>query len=346
MFEGNVADPMTVATQVEKIRDRFGIAEVVLVGDRGRLTSARIEALKETDLRWISALRSDQIMGLVNSGDLQLGLFDKRNLAEITAPKFPGERLVVCKNPALAQERARKRGELLVATERELDKAVASVSAGRLKGKDAIGVRVGQIIGRFKVGKHFLLDITEAGFSYKRDHQRIAAEGALDGLYVIRSNVSEEKLGAEELVRSYKLLAGVERAFRTLKSVDLQVRPVHHRLAERVRAHIFLCMLAYYVRWHLERAWASLLFRDEQPPLAADVVAPAKRSARALAKAHTQRRPDGAVVYSFRRLLTELATLTKNTVRVPGNPHTFEKLALPTALHSQALALLGLTTSL
>ncbi len=346
VFEGNVADPLTVATQVEKIRDRFGIAEVVLVGDRGMLTSARIEALKETDLSWISALRSDQIMGLVQSGDLQLGLFDKRNLAEITAPKFPGERLVVCKNPALAAERARKREELLLATEQELAKVVASVSAGRLKGKDAIGLRVGRILGHFKVGKHFLLDIADASFGYKRDQERIEAEAALDGLYVIRSNVSADRLGSDELVRSYKLLAGVERAFRTLKSIDLQVRPVHHRLADRVRAHIFLCMLAYYVRWHLERAWAQLLFRDEEPPVAADVVAPAKRSARALAKAHSQRRSDGSPVYGFRGLLKELATLTKNTVRMPGTNATFDKLALPTALHSEALRLLGLTPSL
>ncbi len=346
VFEGNVADPMTVATQVEKIRGRFGIAEVVLVGDRGMLTSARIEALRETDLSWISALRSEQIMSLVQSGDLQLGLFDKRNLAEITAPKFPGERLVVCQNPALAEERARKREELLLATEQELDKVVASVSAGRLKGSDAIGLRVGRILGRFKVGKHFLLDIADGSFSYKRDQERIAAEVALDGLYVIRSNVSEEKLGADELVRSYKLLSGVERAFRTLKSVDLQVRPVHHRLADRVRAHIFLCMLAYYVRWHLERAWAPLLFRDEEPPLAVDVVAPARRSSRALAKARSQRRSNGSPVYSFRGLLKELATLTKNTVRMPDTNTTVDKLALPTPLHSEALRLLGLTPSL
>ncbi len=346
VFEGNVADPMTVAAQVEKIKDRFGLAEVVLVGDRGMLTSARIEALKETDLSWISALRSDQIMGLVNCGDLQLGLFDKRNLAEITSPRFPGERLVVCKNSALAEERARKREELLLATEQELGKVVASVSAGRLKGSDAIGVRVGRILGRFKVGKHFQLEIADGSFSYRRDRERIAAEAALDGLYVIRSNVSERKLGADELVRSYKLLARVERAFRTLKSVDLQVRPVHHRLADRVRAHIFLCMLAYYVRWHLERAWAPILFRNEERPAGEDVVAPAKRSPRALAKARTQRGSDGGPVYSFRGLLCEFATLTKNTVRIPGTDTTFDKLALPTPLHSEALRLLGLTPTL
>ncbi len=347
VFEGNMADPSTVAAQVDKLKNRFGIADVVLVGDRGMLTSARIEALKEVGgIGWISALRSNQIEALVQSGDLQLGLFDERNLIEISAPKFPGERLVVCKNPARAQDRARKREELLLATERELDKVVEAGKAGRLKSKDETGLRVGKIIGRYKVGKHFKLTITAHGFDYQRDVDGIKAEAALDGLYVIRSSVAEDKLGSEELVRSYKLLAGVERAFKTMKSVDLQVRPVHHRLADRVRAHIFICMLAYYVRWHLERAWAPLLFKDEDKPVAQDVVAPAQRSAAALAKAHSQRRPDGAPVYSFRSWLNELSTLTKNTVRMAGTSATFEKLALPTPLHSEALRLLGLTPSL
>ncbi len=347
VFEGNTADPNTVAAQVDKLKNRFGIAEVVLVGDRGMLTSARIEALKEVGgVSWISALRSSQIEALVKHGHLQLGLFDQRNLAEISSPDFPGERLVVCKNPALAQDRARKREELLLATERELDKVVAAGKAGRLKSKDETGLRVGKIIGRYKVGKHFKLDITERGFSYQRDHEGIAAEAALDGIYVIRSSVAAAKLGAEELVRSYKLLAGVERAFKTMKSLDLQVRPVHHRLADRVRAHIFICMLAYYVRWHLERAWAPLLFKDEDKPLAVDVVAPARRSASALAKARTHKLADATPAHSFRSLLAELATLTKNTIRIPNSPATFEKLAHPTALQSRALQLLGLNASL
>lgn len=347
VFEGNMADPMTVAAQVDKLKNRFGIAEVVMVGDRGMLTSARIEALREVGgVGWISALRSVQIEALVNSGDLQLGMFDKRNLAEISSPKFPGERLVVCKNPALAQDRARKREELLAATERELDKVVEAGRAGRLKSKDETGLRVGKLLGRYKVGKHFKLTITDSFFSYERDLTGIKAEASLDGIYVIRSSVAEDKLAPEDLVRSYKLLAGVERAFKTMKSVDLQVRPVHHRLADRVRAHIFLCMLAYYVRWHLERAWAPLLFKDEDKPAAEDVVAPAKRSASALAKAHTQKRPDGTPVYNFRGLLNELATLTKNTVRLPNSPATFDKLANPTALQTRALQLLGLTASL
>ncbi len=347
VFEGNLADPSTVAAEVDKVKNRFGIADVVLVGDRGMLTSARIAALQEAGgIGWISALRSSQIEALVNSGDLQLGMFDERNLAEISSPKFPGERLVVCKNPAVAQERARKREELLLATERDLDKVVASVAGGRLSGKDKIGLRVGKVIGRYKMGKHFKLEIAEHSFSYRRDTQGIAGEGALDGIYVIRSSVAESKLSGEEVVRSYKLLAGVERAFRTLKSIDLQVRPVHHRLADRVRAHIFLCMLAYYVRWHLERAWAPLLFRDEDKPLSDDPIAPARRSAAALAKAHRQRLDDGSAVHSFRSLLADLGTLTKNTVRVPNSNATFEKLANATPLQTRALQLLGLTPSL
>jgi len=346
VFEGNVADPMTVATQVAKVRDRFGISEVVLVGDRGMLTSARIETLKGTGVSWISALRSDQIEGLVKSGDLQLGLFDERNLAEIRSPRFPGERLVVCRNPALASERARTREELLAATERELARVADAVAAGRLRSEAAIGERVGRVIGRHKVGKHFGRQIAEGVFRYWRDEERIAAEAALDGLYVIRSNVPPEQLAERELVRSYKLLARVEQAFRSLKSIDLEVRPIRHRLADRVRAHVFICMLAYYVRWHLERAWAPLLFRDEEPPLADDPVAPARRSPEALAKARTGRRADGQPVYSFRDLLDELATLTKNTVRVPGSEATFTKLALPTPLHIEALRLIGLDATM
>jgi hypothetical protein len=342
VFEGNVADPMTVAAQVDKVRARFGVSEVVFVGDRGMLTSARIETLKGTGVGWISALRSDQIAGLVKGGHLQLGLFDERDLAEISSPAFPGERLVVCRNPALATERARKREELLAATERELDRIVAAVRAGRLRSEAAIGERVGRTIGRYKVGKHFGREIAEGVFRYWRDTGRIAAEAALDGLYVIRSNVPAERLTEHQLVRSYKLLARVEQAFRSLKSVDLAVRPIRHRLAGRVRAHVFICMLAYYVRWHLERAWAPLLFRDEEPPLSDDPVAPARRSAGALAKAHTQRRADGGPVYDFRGLLDELGTLTRNTIRVPASDATFTKLAQPTALQREALRLIGL----
>jgi hypothetical protein len=347
VFEGNTGDPATVASQVTKLKEQFGVQEVVLVGDRGMLTSARIESLKKVaGISWISALRSDQIEALVHSGDLQLGLFDERNLVEITSPKFPGERLVVCKNPALAEERARKREALLTATENELEKVRASVAAGRLKTEAEIGVRVGKVIGRFKVGKHFRLEIADGRFHFERNQEQIAAEAALDGLYVIRSCVGPDELSSEDLVRSYKLLAGVERAFRTLKSIDLQVRPIHHRLEDRVRAHIFLCMLAYYVRWHLERAWAPLLFRDESKPWAEDPVAPAERSPAAEHKARTQRLPDGGPVHSFSTLLAQLATLTKNRLRLLDGITGFEKLAIPTPLQRQALALLGLQPTL
>ncbi len=347
VFEGNTGDPATVAGQVTKLKEQFGIAEVVLVGDRGMLTSARIESLKEVGgISWVSALRSDQIESLVHSGDLQLGLFDKRNLVEITSPKFPDERLVVCKNPALAEERARKREALLTATEGELEKVRGSVAAGRLKTEAEIGVRVGKVIGRFKVAKHFRLEIADGRFHFERHQEQISAEAALDGLYVIRSCVGPDRLSSEDLVRSYKLLAGVERAFRTLKSVDLQVRPIHHRLEDRVRAHIFLCMLAYYVRWHLERAWAPLLFRDEDKPWPEDPVAPAQRSPEAERKARAQRRPDGSTVHSFSTLLAQLGTLTKNRLRLQDGSATFEKLAEPTPLQHQALTLLGLHPTL
>jgi hypothetical protein len=347
VFAGNTGDPATVASQVSKLKEQFGIAEVVLVGDRGMLTSARIESLKEVGgISWISALRGDQIEALVNSGDLQLGLFDERDLIEIMSPKFPGERLVVCKNPALAEERARKREALLTATESELDKVRVSVAAGRLHQEAEIGVRVGKVIGRFKVGKHFRLEIAEDRFHFERNAEQIAAEAALDGLYVIRSCVAADKLSSEDLVRSYKLLARVERAFRTLKSVDLQVRPIHHRLEDRVRAHIFLCMLAYYVRWHLERAWAPLLFRDEHKPWPEDPVAPALRSTEAERKARTQLQPDGGTVHSFSTLLAQLATLTKNRLRLQDGTASFDKLAEPTPLQHQALALLGLHPTL
>ena len=347
VFEGNVGDPATVASQVAKLKDRFGIENVVLVGDRGMLTSARIESLKEVGgIDWISALRSEQIDSLVKGGDLQLGLFDQRNLVEIVSERFPGERLVVCKNPALAEERARKREALLASTEHELEKVRAAVQAGRLRSEAEIGLRVGKLIGRFKMGKHLRLTIADGRFEYERDHQHIAAEAALDGLYVIRSNVPADKLSSEELVRSYKRLAAVERAFRSLKSIDLQVRPIYHRLEGRVRAHVFLCMLAYYVRWHLEQAWAPLLFRDQDKPLSEDPVAPAQRSALAERKARTQCLADGRTVHSFSTLLGELATLTKNRLRLTTSEAGFDKISEPTDLQQQALALLGLQATL
>ena len=342
---GDTADPATVPAAVTKLQDRFGLAEVVLVGDRGMLTSARIESLRAHGLDWISSLRAPAIRALAEAGTLQLGLFDERGLAEISSPEYPGERLVVCRNPLLAVERARKRAELLAATEAKLAPIVARVEAGGLRGADRIGLAVGRVIDRYKVAKHFALDIGEDRLVVTRRDEAIAAEAALDGLYVLRTSVAPERLEAPDVVRAYKRLSRVERAFRGFKAVDLAVRPIHHRTADRVRAHVFLCLLAYYVQWYLERAWAPLLFRDEERPELADPVAPAVRSAAALTKAHTQRLPDGTPVHSFRSLLAELATLTRNRVVPVGAPDeaAFEIVAIPTPLQARALSLLGLT---
>jgi len=342
---GNTGDPATVPAAVEKLRVRFGLTDVVLVGDRGMLTSAQIETLRASGLDWISALRSPAIRGLVEGGTLQLGLFDERDLAEITSPDFPGERLVVCRNPLLRAERARKREDLLAATEALLAPLVARVEAGTLRGADRIGLAVGRVIDRHKMAKHFVLDIGDDRLAVTRRAPEIAAEAALDGLYVLRTSVSAERLDTPGVVRAYKLLVRVERAFRAFKAVDLAVRPIHHYTADRVRAHVLLCMLAYYVQWHLERAWAPLLFRDEERPELPDPVAPAQRSAAALAKARTRQLPDGSAVHSFRTLLAELATLTRDRLVPAGAPDeaAFEVVATPTPLQARALALLGLT---
>jgi len=344
---GDTADPATVPATVEKLKGRFGLTDVVLVGDRGMLTQARIEGLRAEGLGWISSLRAPAIRALADAGTLQLGLFDERGLCEITSPAYPGERLVVCRNPLLADERARKRSELLAATEAKLAAIVARVEAGRLRGADRIGIAVGKVIDRYKVSKHFTLDIGEDRLTVTRREARIAQEAALDGIYVLRTSVTAERLEGKDVVRAYKRLSRVERAFRGLKAVDLQVRPIHHRTADRVRAHIFLCLLAYYVQWHLERAWAPLLFRDEERPELDDPVAPAERSDAALAKAQTQRLPDGTPVHSFGTLLSELGTLTRNRVVPAGAPDeaAFEIVAIPTPLQARALALLELTPS-
>ena len=345
VVEGNTSDPATVPGAVRKLKDRFGLREVVLVGDRGMLTSARIEALKQDGLGWVSSLRSPQIRKLVDGGDLQLSIFDEMNLAEITHPDYPGERLVVCKNQYPVEERDRKREELLQATEVELAKIAASVSAGRLRDAGAIGERVGKVIQRFKVGKHFTRTISEGAFSYARDQSSIDAEKMLDGFYVIRTNVNSEKLSSADAVRAYKRLAVAERAFRGMKADDLQVRPVRHYLERRVRAHIFLCVLAYYVQWHLEQAWAPLLFKDENKPIPQDPVAPAKRSDAATHKARTGLLADGTRAHSLRTLLEEMATLVRSRVRVGSGDSgaSFDKLSQPTPLQARALALLGLT---
>ncbi|MCY4661540.1 MAG: IS1634 family transposase [Acidobacteria bacterium] len=350
VFEGNTADPGVVGAQIRKLRERFSLSRIVLVGDRGLLTGARIrEELQPAGLEWITALRADAIRKLANGGDLQLSLFDERDLAEIESSDYPGERLVVCRNPLLAAERARKRGELLAATERELEKVAAATRRERspLTDPEKIAVRADRALRSRKVGKHFDTEVAADGrFAYARNEERIAAEAALDGIYVIRTNVPAEELSAGDVVRSYKSLGRVERAFRSYKSVDLKVRPVHHRLEGRVRAHVFLCMLAYYVEWHMRRALAPILFDDDDPDAAealrASPVAPAKPSPAARAKAARRRTPDGLPVHSFRTLLADLATLTKNRVRpVAAGAPAADVLARPTPLQAEAFRLLG-----
>ena len=319
VFEGNTADPKTLLPQVEKVRDSFGIGSLVMVGDRGMISNVQIEALRAMEgVDWITALKSGAIARLVDAGQLQLGLFDERNLLSLTSEDYPGERLVACRNPELAKLRTAKRQDLIAATERELQHVAGMVAAGKLKGRDKIGVRVGKVIGTYKMAKHFDLDIQEAAFSFSVNEKRVAAEAALDGIYVIRTSAAEAGMSAEAAVLNYKRLAEVERAFRTLKGVDLQVRPIRHRLESRVKAHIFLSMLAYYVQWHLAKAWKPLLFADEAPADEArerNPVAAAERSAAALAKAHTRRLADGTPAFSFRSLLTHLATIVRNTMR-------------------------------
>lgn len=353
VFEGNVADPMTVRSQVEKLRQRFGLRRVVLVGDRGMLTEARLreDLGPEEGVDFITSLRAPAIQSLVEQGDIQLSLFDERDLLEIQSPQYPGERLVVCRNPLLAEDRGRRREDLLCATEEALGQIMAATARRKspLRGRDRIGLRVGRVIDKHKMAKHFILDIQEDGFSFWRDEARIAQEAALDGLYVIRTSVPEEELDAEGVVGAYKSLSRVERAFRSLKSVDLKVRPIHHRLADRVRAHVLVCMLAYYVEWHMRRSLAPLLFDDEEPwaglARRESVVAPACRSASAEAKARTKETPEGLPAHSFRSLLGHLSTLTRNTCIQPtlGESHPVTLLSQPTAVQQRALALLGVS---
>jgi len=342
---GNTGDPATVPATVDTLRVRFGLERVILVGDRGMLTSARIETVRAAGLDWISALRGPAIRTLAQDGALQLGLFDERNLAEISHPDFPGERLVVCRNPALAAERARKRVELLAATEAALGKVVGRVEAGTLRGAARIGLALGRVVDRFKMAKHFELLIDDDRLVVTRREREIAAEAALDGLYVLRTSVPAERLDAPAVVRSYKRLSRVERAFRGFKAADLAIRPIRHWTEDRVRSHVFLCMLAYYVAWHLERAWAPLLFRDEAPLDLPDPVAPAERSDAALAKARSHELADGTPAHSFRTLLTELGNLTRNLVVPAGAPDeaAFVITATPTPLQARAFALLGLS---
>ena len=349
VFAGDTADPQTLGAAVKRLQDGFGLEHVVVVGDRGMITQARItQELRPRGLAWITALRAPQIRTLWKKGPLQLSLFDEQDLAEITSPDFPGERLIACRNPLLAEERARKREALLEATEKGLEKVRRATlrERGPLRGRDRIGMRVGKVLGRYKVGKHFRITITEESLEFGRDEERIRQEAALDGIYVIRTSVQAGDLSAPEAVEAYKRLSAVERGFRVCKGSDLKVRPIHHRREDRVRAHIFLCMLAHYVRWHMEQRLAPLLFTDEDPEAGQErrtsIVAPAQRSESADRKASRKRTEEGEAVHSFNTLLRDLATLTKNTVRV-GEHITFERLTRPTPLQQRAFHLLDIT---
>ena len=346
VYEGNTADAKTLMSQVSKLRECFGLERVVLVGDRGMISHKAIGEIKSIEgMAWITALKSSQIRALVEAGALQLGLFDERNLFELSHPAYPGERLIACRNPELAKLRAHKREALLQATTLELDKIRARVARAALHGAAAIGVKLGRVLDKYKVGKHFELTITDTQVTYQILEAQVAAEAALDGIYVIRTALAKKQMSAPDAVRSYKALAQVERAFRSLKTVDLKIRPIHHRLESRVRAHIFLCMLAYYVEWHLIEAWRPLLFADEDQAAKAtrDPVAPATRSAAALQKLRTHSRSDGEPVHSLRTLIAELATLVRNTCRTPGaleHPATFDILTTPTPLQRRAFELI------
>jgi hypothetical protein len=350
VFNGNTGDPTTVASQVAKVKDRFGITRVVLVGDRGMLTAPRLrEDVGPAQLDWITALRAPQVKALVRGGALQLTLFDQTDLAEITSPDFPGERLVACKNPFLEAERARKRESLLAATEADLAKIAAACARERrpLRGKDKIALRIGKVLNRRKVAKHFQIDISEDHFSYARNQDSITTEAALDGIYVLRASVAARDLDGPDVVSSYKALAHVERAFRAFNT-DLDIRPIRHRTEDRVRAHVFLRMISYYITWHMQARLAPILFTDDDKAAARaarrNPVAPAIRSPRALAKAATKHTPDALPVHSFASLLTDLATICLNTIQ-PADPALpgFRLVTTPTALQRQALDLLGVS---
>jgi len=346
VHEGNTADSQTFMPEVQRLRQSFGIERMVMVGDRGMIAQKAIDEMREADgIGWITALKSASIRVLIEQGQLQLGLFDERNLLQLSSPDYPGERLVACRNPQLAKLRAHKREALLAATEINLEKIKARVDAAKLTGQAEIGVRVGKIVDQYKVAKHFALTIGDAAFAYRRTPESIAAEAALDGVYIIRTSVPAAQMDAADCVRNYKALANVERAFRSLKTIDLKVRPIHHRLADRVRAHIFLCTLAYYVEWHMREAWRELMFADtdQQAKTTRDPVAPAKRSPAALAKVASHTLDDDTPAHSFATLLTELGTIVRNTCRAPQagpDAPTFEVTTTPNSKQKRALELL------
>ena len=349
VFEGNTADPKTLAIQIGKLKEKFGLTRVCLVGDRGMLTTARInDELRPGGLDWITALRAPQIKALVEQGAIQLSLFDEHDLFQITTPDYPGERLVCCRNPALAEQRTRKREALLSATETELAKIAAAVRRERrpLRGEGKITLRLGKVINRYKVGKHFTTEITDDTFSYRRDQAKIAAEAALDGIYVIRTSLAEPTLARDDVVLRYKGLEGVERFFRTLNG-ELDVRPIRHRLADRVRAHVFLRMLSYYITWHMKQALAPILFTDHDKPAAAaerpGPVAAAQRSDAALPKAARKHTDQGTPVHAFPDLLADLATIYANHIQPIDQAPAFTMITTPTPLQRHALNLLGVS---
>jgi hypothetical protein len=345
VYEGSTTDSKTVKDQIDHIRENFKIDLVVFVGDRGMVTQAHVDTFRrEGGVEWISALKSPAIRKLREGGQLQLGLFDVRNLFETTSPEFPDERLIACRNPELAKRRAHTRESLLDATIRELNKIRAAIAAGRLEGRAKIGLRAGRVINKYKVAKHFKLSILDDSLTFKVDWKKVEAEASLDGIYVIRTSVPKESMSSEDAVRNYKRLSRVERAFRATKTVDLHVRPIYHRTEARVRAHILLCMLAYYVEWHMREAWAPLLFTDENPVGSPDGVAPAKRSAEAAAKVAAKTTDDGYPVHSFGSLLTKLSTIVRNRCRrlgAPASEPTFEIITTPDAHQARALKLIS-----
>lgn len=351
VFPGNTADPPTFTELVGRVRKRFGIHHIIFVGDRGMITTARInEDLRDVKgFDWISALRTEGIRKLREAGAIQLSLFDKQDLAEVTSEHFPGERLIVCRNPALAEERSRKREELLKATERKLEpiRLATLRKTNPLRGAKEIGLRVGKVVNNYKMSKHFDLAITDTSFAYTRNENLIREEAALDGLYVVRSSVDEKVLNADKVVETYKSLAKVERAFRCMKTVDLSLRPIYHRNDERIQAHVFICMLAYYVEWHMREKLRSIIFEDHDRISAEasrrSIVAPAQRSEAAKRKDRTRRTDNGLPVQSFQDVLKDLATLCRNRIRIPEYDLGYDKITTPTDYQRHVLSLLGVS---
>jgi hypothetical protein len=346
VFAGNTSDAISFKTAVARVRDDFGIEKIILVGDRGMITTTRIKELRECDgMDWITALRAPAIAALASDdGPLQLSLFDTHNLAQITHPSYPGERLICCRNPVLADERARKRQALLVATEKDLAKIAASVQSGRLTGADKIGERIGKVIGKHKVAKHFLREVTDSTFTYRRDEEKIRAEAALDGIYVIRTSVTDETLNSAETVTAYKNLKHVERDFHIIKADDLDLRPIHHYLNKRVRAHVLICMLAAYLTWHLRETLAELTFTDQHIPDRDDPVAPAQRSPQAKTKDATKHTPDGLPLHRYKDLLGHLSTLDRQVINF--GRQRIEKITTPTPVQRRVFELLGTSVPL